>query len=135
MSVPETPLLDSAPAYHEPADNDWQAWRQTPSTPLQISAIKPLNQNVHQEHRHSANCGCGHKHVASDSEIAAATTWKTQFAVVAAMGMRPCSGAILVLLFSKVIGVYGWGILAAMAMAAGTALTISGIALLVGVPG
>nr|WP_304187598.1 nickel/cobalt transporter [Hafnia alvei] len=105
--------------------------RQTPSTPLQISAIKPLNQSAHQEHRHSANCGCGHKHVASDSEIAAATTWKTQFAVVAAMGMRPCSGAILVLLFSKVIGVYGWGILAAMAMAAGTALTISGIALLV----
>ncbi|RDA61289.1 nickel transporter [Hafnia paralvei] len=94
---------------------------------LQISVIKPLEHH----HQHSANCGCGHKHVANDREIATATTWRTQLAVVAAMGMRPCSGAILVLLFSKVIGVYLWGVLAAMAMAAGTALTISGIAFLV----
>ncbi len=28
---------------------------------------------------------------------------------VLSMGMRPCSGAIMVLLFSKVIGVFGWG--------------------------
>ena len=37
----------------------------------------------------------------------------------------------MVLLFSKVIGVFGWGMAAAMAMAAGTSLTISALALLV----
>ena len=47
------------------------------------------------------------------------------------MGMRPCSGAIMVLLFSKVIGVFGWGMAAALAMAAGTSLTITALALLV----
>jgi ABC-type nickel/cobalt efflux system permease component RcnA len=51
--------------------------------------------------------------------------------IVLSMGMRPCSGAIMVLLFSKVIGVFGWGMAAALAMAAGTSLTISALALLV----
>ena len=37
----------------------------------------------------------------------------------------------MVLLFSKVIGVFGWGMAAALVMAAGTSLTISGLALLV----
>ncbi|SQC91581.1 High-affinity nickel-transport protein [Cedecea neteri] len=37
----------------------------------------------------------------------------------------------MVLLFSKVIGVFGWGVLSALAMAAGTSITISGLALLV----
>ena len=37
----------------------------------------------------------------------------------------------MVLLFSKVIGVFSWGMAAAMAMAAGTSLTISALALLV----
>ena len=37
----------------------------------------------------------------------------------------------MVLLFSKVIGVFGWGMAAALAMAAGTSLTITALALLV----
>ena len=51
--------------------------------------------------------------------------------IILSMGMRPCSGAIMVLLFSKIIGVFGWGMLSALAMAAGTSLTISSLALLV----
>ena len=37
----------------------------------------------------------------------------------------------MMLLFSKVIGVYGWGVLSALAMAVGTAMTVSAMALLV----
>ena len=37
----------------------------------------------------------------------------------------------MVLLFSKVIGVFGWGVASALAMAAGTSITISSLALLV----
>ncbi|NJD00708.1 hypothetical protein [Candidatus Erwinia dacicola] len=33
------------------------------------------------------------------------------------MGLRPCSGAIKMLLFAKVIGVYAWGVLSAIVMA------------------
>lgn len=82
-------------------------------------------------HEHSANCGCGHQHVPTEQQLAAGEDWRARLMVVLSMGMRPCSGAIMVLLFSKVIGVYTWGMAAALAMAAGTALTISGLALLV----
>lgn len=51
--------------------------------------------------------------------------------IILSMGMRPCSGAIMVLLFSKVVGVFSWGMASALAMAAGTSLTISSLALLV----
>lgn len=80
---------------------------------------------VQEEHQHHANCGCGHQHVPDDRQLRSGTDWRTQAAVVLAMGLRPCSGAIMVLLFSKVIGVYAWGILSALMMALGTSLTVS----------
>lgn len=82
-------------------------------------------------HQHSAHCGCGHQHLPDARQLAAAVGWKTKLMVVLSMGLRPCSGAIMMLLFSKVIGVYGWGVVSAIAMAIGTALTVSGMALLV----
>ncbi|VEI20756.1 nickel/cobalt efflux protein RcnA [Serratia plymuthica] len=98
-----------------------------PSPALRINSLQPLRLN----HVHSENCGCGHRHLPSDSELQAGSDWRTQTAIVLAMGMRPCSGAILVLLFSKVIGVFTWGVISALAMAFGTSLTISLLALLV----
>ena len=81
------------------------------------------------QYQHSSNCNCSHKHVLSNEELQG--NWRTQLAVIAAMGARPCSGALIVLLFSYVVGVYFWGIIASLMMALGTALTISVIALLV----
>lgn len=83
-------------------------------------------QHVHDEH-----CGCGHQHVPSQEQLTAGNDWRTRLVVVVSMGIRPCSGAIMVLLFSQVIGVYRWGVLSALAMALGTAITLSGLALLV----
>ncbi len=82
-------------------------------------------------HLHDANCGCGHQHLPSEAQLAAGEDWRARTMIVLSMGMRPCSGAIMVLLFSKVIGVFSWGMLSALAMAAGTSITISGLALLV----
>ncbi|MEE4407784.1 MULTISPECIES: nickel/cobalt transporter [unclassified Serratia (in: enterobacteria)] len=97
------------------------------SPALRISSLQPLPTH----HVHSEHCGCGHRHLPSDSELQAGGDWRTQTAIVLAMGMRPCSGAVLVLLFSKVIGVFAWGVISALAMALGTSLTISLLALLV----
>lgn len=98
-----------------------------PAPALRINSLKPLA----ADHVHSEQCGCGHRHLPSDSELQAGSDWRTQTAIVLAMGMRPCSGAIMVLLFSKLIGVFIWGLIAALAMALGTSLTISLLALLV----
>lgn len=82
-------------------------------------------------HVHDAHCGCGHQHMPAPEQPQSGDDWRARLAIVLSMGMRPCSGAIMVLLFSKVIGVFSWGMAAALAMAAGTSLTISGLALLV----
>lgn len=82
-------------------------------------------------HVHSATCGCGHHHVPQARELEAAADWRSKLMLVLAMGMRPCSGAIMVLLFSKVVGIFAWGMAAVLAMSAGTSLTISGFAVLV----
>ncbi|WP_431225371.1 nickel/cobalt transporter [Serratia sp. L9] len=98
-----------------------------PAPALRINGLQPLP----ADHVHSASCGCGHRHMPSDEELQAGNDWRTKTAIVLAMGMRPCSGAILVLLFSKVIGVFIWGVFSALAMALGTSLTISMLALFV----
>ncbi|WP_145496507.1 nickel/cobalt transporter [Yersinia bercovieri] len=103
----------------------------------QVKALKPRKITIQRiqplaaDHIHSDECGCGHRHLPSAQELQAGDDWRTRLAIVLAMGMRPCSGAIMVLLFAKVIGVYWWGILSAIAMAIGTSLTISLLALLV----
>ncbi|MDL4912630.1 MAG: nickel/cobalt transporter [Enterobacterales bacterium endosymbiont of Blomia tropicalis] len=100
----------------------WRLWRSRPT--MTLYAI----QAVHQHHKH---CGCGHAHLPDAQQISEAVNWKTQLLVVMSMGLRPCSGAIMMLLFAKVIGVYLWGVVSAGVMAAGTALTISAIGLIV----
>lgn len=82
-------------------------------------------------HEHHEHCGCGHQHLPTSEQLLQGDDWRARLMIILSMGMRPCSGAIMVLLFSKVIGVFGWGVASAMAMAAGTSLTISTLALLV----
>jgi nickel/cobalt transporter (NicO) family protein len=55
---------------------------------------------------------------------------KDAAAAVFAAGLRPCSGAILILVFTLSQGVFWAGIAAVAAMSAGTALTTAGIAAL-----
>lgn len=102
-------------------------------------ALKRLRQFLHApkfraftpHHVHHDNCGCGHQHLPTQTQLQNGGDWRARLVIVLSMGMRPCSGAIMVLLFSKVIGVFAWGVASALAMAAGTSLTISGLALLV----
>jgi len=98
-----------------------------PRQGLAIQRLRPLD----SAHVHDDNCGCGHQHLPTDQQLQAGSDWRTQATIVLAMGLRPCSGAIMVLLFSKVIGVYLWGVLSAVVMALGTSITVSLIGFLV----
>ena len=46
------------------------------------------------------------------------------------MGLRPCSGALIVLSFAFLNGLYAGGVLSVLAMALGTAITVSALATL-----
>lgn len=98
---------------------------------LRVLLQKPKFKAFTPHHIHNDHCGCGHQHLPTQAQLQSGDDWRARLMIVLSMGMRPCSGAIMVLLFSKVIGVFGWGMLSALAMAAGTSLTISSLALLV----
>ncbi|CAA7611739.1 putative high-affinity nickel-transporter [Magnetospirillum sp. LM-5] len=73
----------------------------------------------HEHHEHGPQCAHHHHHEQD----------RGLWAMAAAVGFRPCSGAILVLLFTLASGLLWVGILATLAMAVGVALTVSGIGL------
>lgn len=78
-----------------------------------------------------ANCtACGHSHLADPSTLSGDFNWKTAWAAIIAVGVRPCSGAIIVLTFSMLNGLMLGGILSTFAMAIGTFITVAALATL-----
>ncbi|MDX6041595.1 nickel/cobalt transporter [Scandinavium lactucae] len=103
----------------------WQALKSLKPKAFGFSRLTPQDASGHQ---HAADCGCGHHGVRADI---AQADWKTRVGIVLAIGARPCSGAIMIMLFSNALGIVSWGIIAVMAMAFGTALSILGLSLAV----
>jgi ABC-type nickel/cobalt efflux system permease component RcnA len=64
------------------------------------------------------------------AQIKKARSWGAILGVVFAVGLRPCSGAVLILIFAHVMHIHWAGIAAVAAMSIGTAITVSTLALL-----
>ncbi|WP_373819752.1 nickel/cobalt transporter [Glaesserella sp.] len=96
---------------------------------LQIKSISfsPSDTSIQrtQLHQHSENCGCGHKHLPSAKELDNAQDWKSVWLLILSIGLRPCTGAVLVLFLSYTLDLYLWGVASALAMALGTGLTLT----------
>ena len=75
-------------------------------------------------------CGCGHSHLPDAEELNQAESWRAHLGILLSMGLRPCSGALLILVLAKVMEHFWLGVAATLAMAAGTALTVSLLAIL-----
>ena len=73
---------------------------------------------------------CDHVHMPTPDEVARLTNWREMAGVVFAAGLRPCAGAIIILVFAASAGLFWAGIAAAFAMALGTALTTGALAAL-----
>ncbi|MCG8707803.1 nickel transporter [Brenneria sp. 4F2] len=74
--------------------------------------------------------GCCHHHHGMVSGMMPRDV-KSALWVILAIGSRPCTGAILLLVFSNAVGIVNWGIAAVMAMALGTSLAVTTLATLV----
>lgn len=81
-------------------------------------------------HHHDHDAHCGHSHGPQPGELAGPGGWKRGLAAVAAVGIRPCSGAILVLVFALAQGLFWAGVAATFVMGLGTAITVAAIATL-----
>ncbi|HEX2553569.1 MAG TPA: nickel transporter [Microvirga sp.] len=73
---------------------------------------------------------CGHVHLPPPDALDRVTRWRELAGIVLAAGIRPCSGAVVVLVFCLSQGLLAAGIAATVAMALGTALTTGAIAAL-----
>lgn len=78
----------------------------------------------HHSHEESTGCDCNHAYVHNPDQ-----SWLQTVAVVMSMGLRPCAGAIIVLIYAHLTGVFYYGVLATVMMGIGTGLSVSAIAL------
>jgi ABC-type nickel/cobalt efflux system permease component RcnA len=84
----------------------------------------------HQAHDHVRDEHCDHSHGPTPSELAGPGGWRRGFGAIFAVGIRPCSGAILVLVFALAQGMFWAGIAATFVMGLGTAITVATIAVI-----
>jgi ABC-type nickel/cobalt efflux system permease component RcnA len=89
------------------------------------------------DHGHGADHGHDHDHARHDhgqpvrGKSSSGTGWFAKpWSAVLAVGIRPCSGAIIVLVFALSQGLFAVGILATLVMALGTGLTVAVLAIL-----
>jgi nickel/cobalt transporter (NicO) family protein len=81
-------------------------------------------------HSHAHDHGHDHSHGPEPGELKGRGWLKRGFIAVVAVGLRPCSGAILVLVFALSQGIFLTGVVATLVMALGTAITVTAIATL-----
>lgn len=81
-------------------------------------------------HHHDEAYSCGHAHMPDAAAIGKNWSLSNAAAMVLAIGIRPCTGAILVLVFALTQGLFWAGVGATFAMAIGTAITVSALAVL-----
>jgi ABC-type nickel/cobalt efflux system permease component RcnA len=93
------------------------------------------------DHSHAHHHGCGHAHDheldvlpwghahgPEPQELAGPDGWKRGLSAIIAVGLRPCSGAIILLVFALSQGLFWAGVASTLVMGLGTAITVAAIA-------
>lgn len=82
---------------------------------------------LHHHHEHGETCGCSHG--PSHHQIETVAGMRATIGILLSVGLRPCSGAVLVLVLANVLGLIWAGIVAVVAMSLGTAITVASLAI------
>ncbi len=86
--------------------------------------------HAHDHHGHDHDDHSGHSHGPTPDQLAGPGGWTRGLTAIVAVGLRPCSGAILVLVFALAQGIFWAGVAATFVMGLGTAITVAVIATL-----
>ncbi|PZO81875.1 MAG: delayed-early response protein/equilibrative nucleoside transporter [Mesorhizobium amorphae] len=74
---------------------------------------------------------CGHSHMPDPRLLSGERfDWRSAWTAVLAVGLRPCTGALIVLSFAFLNGLWLGGVVSVLAMSLGTAITVAALATL-----
>ncbi len=90
-------------------------------TVLVVRGLRAFDGHVHDEH-------CGHAHGPDARALAQVHDFRTMAMMVLSIGIRPCSGALLLMFFACLLGEVWAGMGAVLAMGVGTGITTGVIA-------
>jgi nickel/cobalt exporter len=99
-------------------------------------AHDPCDDHDHARHDHHGHAheheddasAWGHAHAPEPEELAGPGGWRRGLSAIVAVGLRPCSGAILVLVFALAQGLFWVGVSSTFVMGLGTFITVAAIA-------
>jgi ABC-type nickel/cobalt efflux system permease component RcnA len=90
----------------------WLVWRG-------LRHLRPIRQDINEP---SVCTSCGHAHGPTMAQVQNATTLRETIALIASIAVRPCTGALFVLIITWQMGIAPLGVAGAVAMALGTAV-------------
>jgi ABC-type nickel/cobalt efflux system permease component RcnA len=137
LLAPAMALAPAAPADHAGHGHDHHHHDHSHAhAQIHVHVAHHDHEHRHDDHGHDDGHGhvhdehCGHSHGPMPSELAGPGGWRRGFGAIFAVGIRPCSGAILVLVFALAQGLFWAGIAATFVMGLGTAITVATIAVI-----
>src|SRR6476661_5309464 len=87
--------------------------------------------HAHDHHHHGDEASAwGHAHAPEPQELTGRHWFRRGLSAIVAVGLRPCSGAIIVLVFALAQGLFWIGVASTFLMGIGTAITVAAIATL-----
>ncbi|MCB1429347.1 MAG: nickel/cobalt transporter, partial [Nitratireductor sp.] len=90
----------------------------------------PHDHSHDHDHGHVHDADCSHSHAPDPGQLGGKLGLRQAWSAILAVGLRPCSGAIIVATFAFLNGLYLAGIASTFAMALGTGITVAALAAL-----
>lgn len=108
----------------------WLLWRGVRGVMRQHRGPEDHHDHHHHDHDPDAHCEtCGHAHGPTIAQVQAVHGWRDGLALIGGIGLRPCSGALFLLILTWQLGIGAAGVAGTFAMGLGTAMVTVAVAL------